>query len=129
MIIRTGIDIIGVVRIQKAAQNSRFLPRILTQNERTYVESKLREENGKKTLPYETIAGLFAAKEAVSKALGTGLLKGIGFADIQIDHENGAPFVVLSQKALKRLAKNHSVAVSIAHDGGFAIANATILEW
>lgn len=127
MTIKTGIDIIRVERIQKASQNSRFLHRILTESEIGYVESKMVDENGKKVLPYETIAGLFAAKEAVSKALGTGLLKGIGFKDIEIGHNNGAPFVILSPHAAKMLSKTYSAAVSIAHDGGFAVANASIL--
>ena len=129
MNIRTGVDIISVERIKKATQNDRFLHRILTESESKYVSSKILEKNGEKLLPYETIAGLFAAKEAVSKALGTGLLKGIGFADIEIRHNVGAPYVILSEKACKKLTKNHSVSVSIAHDGGFAVASANILEW
>ena len=128
MNIRTGVDIIDVKRIEKNAKNPRFLARILNSIELTYVQGKSAQKGATEAQVANTIAGLFAAKEAVSKALQTGLLQGIGFADITIDHKGGAPIVVLSKKAQKLLSTGYSISVSIAHDGGFAIASCTILE-
>ena len=130
MNIRSGIDITAVERIEKNAENPRFLSRILTSVEQKYVQQKREQKGSTKTQIANTIAGIFAAKEAVSKALQTGLLKGIGFADITIDHaEGGAPVVLLSQKAQKLLSAAHKTSISIAHDGGFAVAVCTILEF
>ena len=81
------------------------MARILTKTEQEYVNKKQSQKGSSMLSISNTIAGLFAAKEAVSKALQTGLLQGIGFADITIDHNGGAPIVCLSQKAKKLLSK------------------------
>jgi len=129
MNIRSGIDITSVERIQKDIENPQFLARILTPIEQEYVAQKRAQKGSTNESVASTIAGIFAAKEAVSKALKTGLLRGIGFADISIDHENGAPIVVLSEKAQKLLSPSHKTSVSISHDAGLAIALCTIIEF
>lgn len=129
MTIKTGTDIVQIKRIQKLAKNPAFLKRILTPTEQEYVQKKAERTNVKKMQVFATIAGLFAAKEAVSKALQTGLLKGIGFADITVSHtKTGAPVILLSAKAKKLLNDSHSISISISHDGEYAIATCTILE-
>lgn len=105
--------------------NYRFLDKILTEEEKKYVVSKSDSE-GK--LPFNTICGLFCLKEAVSKAIGIGLLKGIGFKDIEVLHNAfGAPIVKLSEKAEKFLGEYREIGVSISHDGEYATAFAVIV--
>ena len=68
---------------------------------------------------------MFAAKEAVAKALGTGFT-GFGFPDIEIlADEKGRPVVNLYRGAAL-LAEDASVHLSISHDGGLALAFAAI---
>lgn len=120
MITGIGIDIIETDRIRKACQKPRFLERVFTAQER-----ELFEKHGKAT---QMIAGNFAAKEAVSKALGTGIGK-IGWQEIEIlrDH-NGKPYVELHNRAfecLERMPAN-KIWVSITHLRSIAAAQAVI---
>jgi len=70
----------------------------------------------------ESIAGHWAAKEAISKALGCGIGKSLTFHDIIISKDQlGAPKFILTQEAQKRHQIKDS-SLSISHDGGFAIA-------
>jgi len=85
MIYGTGIDIIEIYRIKKAALKSGFLERCFTEREIIFFRER--------QLNAEVIAGSFAAKEAFVKALGTGF-RGIGFLDIEIlRDEKGKPFI------------------------------------
>lgn len=118
MIIGNGVDIIEVERIEKNIQNERFLRKIYTENEIDYL--KLRKLNP------QTAAGLFAAKEAVSKCLGTGFST-FGPSDIEIfKNENGKPHVKLMNNALKISEKNNieRIHLSISHIKDYAIAYA-----
>lgn len=73
-----------------------------------------------------SIAGFWAAKEAISKALGLGISKECGFFDIKIYKlPSKAPSFTLSPHLIKKFEIT-SVSLSIAHDGGFAIAIAMI---
>lgn len=114
-----GVDIVEIDRIEKAvASNPKFLTRLFTDQEQAYIQSK-----GQKA---ETVAGLFAAKEAVSKVLGTGIST-FTWQDIEVDHTpEGQPFVVLHGGARTRgLAVGiNQVLLSIAHCKTYAIANA-----
>lgn len=117
MIIGIGTDIIEIKRIENAVnKNSKFLNRIFTSNEVEYLKSrKLNPQN---------IAGNFAAKEAISKALGTGI-SGIRWEEIEIVREtNGAPLVVLHDKALKysKDKRIKKINISISHSQEYAIA-------
>lgn len=114
-----GIDIIEIKRIEKAIEkHDNFLTRIFCENEILYFKSK-----GNKA---ETVAGLFAAKEAVSKVLGTGI-SGFPWLDIEISHtEFGQPIVILKDQA-KKLADEKSITkimISISHCKTYAVANA-----
>lgn len=121
MIKGVGIDIIEIHRIEKAIKkNAKFIDRILTKKEVAYIR-----ENQK---PDATIAGYFAAKEAVSKALGTGF-RGFTWQDIEIHKdENNRPFVVLHNKAKEQLKimEGSEVWISISHSKKDAVAQAVI---
>ncbi|WIV13453.1 NAD(P)H-hydrate dehydratase [Proteiniborus sp. MB09-C3] len=117
MIKGTGIDIIEIDRIRSAINNNtKFKERIFTKNELNYIESKNNNMN--------TIAGLFAAKEAVSKALGSGI-SGFKWTDIEIYSEtSGKPSIMLLGKA-KELANAKEISnihVSISHNNDSAVA-------
>ena len=119
--IGSGIDIIAIERVQKSIEKTgrSFLERVYTAEEVRYCESR-------KVNAMQSFAGRFAAKEAVAKALGTGIgTKGVSFSDMEIlSDEYGMPCVTLTGNAKKVFdeKKGRSVSVSISHDGGFAIA-------
>ena len=122
MIIGVGIDIIEIRRIKNAIEsNGRFLEKIFTSSELEYLKSR--------NLRPEYVAGRFAAKEAVAKALGTGF-RGFDFKDIEIDRTTlGKPIVILKGKA-KLIAKKegqYNIHLSISHGEDSAVAYA-ILE-
>tara|TARA_Y100000588_G_C13889231_1_gene767933 strand:+ start:132 stop:521 length:390 start_codon:yes stop_codon:yes gene_type:complete len=113
-----GIDIIEISRIKKAVEKSdRFVKRLFTENEIEYFKSK--------NMKVESIAGNFAAKEAVVKALGTGL-RGFKWTDIEVlRDELGKPVVYLHNGA-KELATDrgiNEVMLSISHCKEYAVAN------
>lgn len=121
MILGTGIDIVEIERIEKAASKQSFINRILTQNEKEYWE--------RKGCAAQTLAGLFAAKEAVVKALGTGF-GSIEFKDVEVLHTGeGMPTVKLRGGAAVMAEKLHMthVLLSISHCKLYAVAQA-ILE-
>ncbi len=98
MIIGIGTDLVLVSRIEEvlARQGERFARRILTPDELERYRA-----HGQ---PARYLAKRFAAKEAILKALGTGLAGGMSWQDMQIDNDAlGAPGVVLSGAALARL--------------------------
>ncbi|MRI58843.1 MAG: holo-ACP synthase [Epsilonproteobacteria bacterium] len=113
-----GIDIVSIDRIEKL--HKRFGTKGL---ERFLLPSELQEVNR-----IESIAGYWAAKEAIAKALKCGIGKKLGFKDIEIYKEpSGAPnFRLLNHKEELFLIQDRSL--SITHDGGFAIAAAIILR-
>ena len=74
----------------------------------------------------ESIAGYWAAKEAIAKALGCGIGASLTFHDIIISKNHlGAPKFCLSEKAQQHHSLKHT-SLSISHDGGFAIAVAVV---
>ena len=127
-----GIDIVKISRIAEAMQKDRFLDKILNDIEIKYAskKSKIITKYGFDSVAM-TVAGFFAAKEAVLKAIGVGMSGGFGFKDITIDHnEKGAPIVKLAKELedylTKQKGKSKEIAVSIAHDGEYATAMATL---
>lgn len=114
-----GIDIADVKRIEKIA-NEAFLSRIFCDSERAYIVSRHNSP--------QTITGLFCAKEAVVKALGTGFGNGISFKQIEITHSQlGQPLVTLSGEAAKVLSKlGEKINLSISHTDTQAVAIAQI---
>jgi holo-[acyl-carrier protein] synthase len=122
LILGVGIDIVEIRRIKNAMEsNDRFLERIFSSAELEYLKSR--------NLRPEYVAGRFAAKEAVAKALGTGF-RGFDFKDIEIDRTTlGKPIVILKGKA-KLIAKKegqYNIHLSISHGEDSAVAYA-ILE-
>ena len=114
----SGVDIIQIERIKKIINKneSLFLNKIFTENEIAYLR--------KKNLKAETIAGYFAAKEAASKALGTGF-RGISFKEIEIiKDEFDRPVLNLKEKAKELFVKNgfNATSVSISHEKDYSIA-------
>ena len=118
MIYGIGTDIIEIQRIQKAIQKNSFLQKIFTQHEIQYFHQK-----GNHT---ETLAGIFSAKEAVAKAIGTGF-RGFSPIDIEIYHnEQNKPFIKISPKLqliLNQMGiQNEQFFVSISHCHQYATA-------
>jgi holo-[acyl-carrier protein] synthase len=110
---KIGTDITVVSRIENSLKkfDNKFLDRFLTKEEQEKLSQKI-----------ESIAGYWAAKEAVAKALGCGICADLGFHDIILyKDEKRAPHFRLSEKAQAFHQINGS-SLSIAHDGGFAIA-------
>lgn len=121
MILGIGTDIVKVERIKDIMDRTpKFLNRICDNNEVEYLQGR--------NLRAEFVAGRFAAKEAVAKALGTGFRE-FSFKDIVVEYTTlGKPIVVLKGKA-KLLAKkngNYKVHLSISHEKDIAIAYAVI---
>lgn len=124
MAVSCGVDIVRIDRVAEALKNPRFIFRTYTEEEADYCKSRGR-------LAEESFAGRFAAKEAVSKALGTGLANGVFLTDIEIlNGENGKPEIRLSGGAAERYKNmgGKSMDISISHDGVSAIAFA-VLEY
>ena len=116
-----GIDVVEVERIAAAIERhgEPFLAKLFTSNERTYCE-----HHKKPALHY---AARFAAKEAVSKALGTGIGGQAGWLDLEIIRDpSGAPKLVLSGNAAEFAKQNGitEIQISLTHAREYAAANA-----
>ncbi len=110
-----GIDMVEISRMVSVSEH--FDERVFTAAELCYCAAKHDAAQSK--------AGIYAAKEAVAKALKSGI--SFALTDIEITHEQGgAPKVILHGKAAE-LAGGRRAHVSISHDGGMAIA-ACVLE-
>lgn len=118
-----GVDIIEISRVRNAVtRNPRILERLFTQKELD--DFRMRGSR------METLAGKFAAKEAVVKALGTGL-RGFPWTDLEIlPDELGKPSCIFIRKAADAIVTLNiaSVQISIAHNRTMAIANAMALR-
>lgn len=117
---KTGIDLVEISRFKNIDINI-FIKRFFTKNERDYVNSK----NNKQ----QTIAGIFACKEAVLKAFKLGIGKGIKLTDIEICHIDGAPRINRNEIIEKYLKENNckEIDVNISHSENIAIAICIIL--
>ena len=116
-----GVDIVEIPRFASAMERSgqRFLDRLFLPAEQSYC-SPQRE-------PSRCYAARFAAKEAVSKALGTGIGAALGWCDIEIRRkDSGEPFVVLHGAGAEtaRCLGASSVLLSLSHSEHYAVANA-----
>ena len=119
---RLGTDIIEIERIKKAIDRSeRFRQRVYTEREIAYCESKL-------TGSYQSYAGIYAAKEAFLKALGTGLRYG-SWHDIEVCHDEfGAPSISITgafKKIMQERMYNESI-VSISHCRSYSMSTVII---
>ena len=110
-----GIDLVEIQRIKKSMQNPRFLLRILGPSE--YAQLELRG------FPVQSVAASFSAKEAFSKALGTGF-RGFSLREVELlRSENGRPSFKLSGNALEITQERKIVfQVSVTHTKEYASA-------
>ncbi len=117
-----GTDIVEISRIKKALENESFKLRVYTSRE-------IEELEKKGVNKYSSYAGRFCAKEAISKAFGTGI-KNFNFCDIEIlRDENGKP-IVKTYNNLKKICIDYNVLeiqVSISHSKNYAVANAIVI--
>jgi holo-[acyl-carrier protein] synthase len=103
MILGIGSDLIDIRRVAKVIERhgERFLNRIFTDAERAKAERRAKNEN----MVFATYAKRFAAKEACSKALGTGIRQGVWWRDMGVVNlPGGRPTMQLTGGALARLA-------------------------
>ena len=121
MIVGIGNDIIEIERIEKAISKEGFKNKIYTLRELENIEKR-----GNRT---ETYAGIFSAKEAISKAIGTGVRE-FSLTDLEILNDDlGKPYVVVSEKLdkiLKTKKEDYQIEISISHSKKYATAMAII---
>ena len=122
MIVGIGNDIIEIERVEKAILKEGFKNKVYTQRELENIEKR-----GNRT---ETYAGIFSAKEAISKAIGTGVRE-FSLTDLEILNDDlGKPYVVVSEKLdkiLKIKKEDYQIEISISHSRKYATAMAIIL--
>ena len=121
-ILGIGIDIVEIERIENILKNKkRFLNKTFTDEEIKYFESK--------NFRSETIAGNFSAKEAISKAFGTGI-KNFNFDDIEVLRDKNGKPIVKTYNNLRQMCIDYNVLeiqVSISHSENYAVANAIVI--
>lgn len=116
-----GTDIIEVDRIKANLENKvkgRFSARVFTENEVQYCE-------GRGVSKYQSYAARFAGKEAVSKALGTGIGENAQFNEIEIlNDDKGKPYVILYGKAKKYFESlgAQGISITLSHCKEYAVA-------
>ena len=125
MIIGIGTDIVDTRRIKNIINKygEKFKRRCFSKNEIIRSENRFNTTN--------SYAKRYAAKEACSKALGTGLAKGIFWKDVEVVNDKyGKPFIKLHNNALKRInkitKKDYIIEVSLSDEKNYAIANVII---
>lgn len=123
MIVGVGHDVTDMNRIASLLEGSigkRFIERILTERERELAV----DYRGNRLVHF--VAGRFAAKEAVVKAIGCGIGAKVGFGDIAILRDSsGKPVCVLSSDAWRRLeleSEHMRIHITITHDRSIASA-------
>ena len=120
-----GIDVVEVERVESSMSEfgERFASRVFTEDERAYCESQKR--------PAIHYAARFAAKEAVAKAMGTGIGKDLSWLDMEIRRrDSGEPEVFLTGDG-EKFAQKHNltqIKISLTHAEHYAAANAVVLS-
>ena len=123
-IIGIGTDIVSIKRIENSLKNKNFVKRIFNVNEISRCKN-LKSRNN-------CYAKRFAAKEAFSKALGTGISSGINFKDIVVlNKKSGKPYINLIGNTKKIFDKRYKkkkskISLSIADEKDYAVAFVTI---
>ena len=122
MIVGVGNDIIEIERIEKAISKESFKNKVYTQRELENIEKR-----GDRV---ETYAGIFSAKEAISKAIGTGVRE-FSLTDLEILNDDlGKPYVVVSEKLdkiIKSKKEDYQIEISISHSKKYATAVAMVI--
>ena len=127
MTIAIGTDIVEIERIAQSLsrQGERLVKRVLMPSEQARFHSI---ENTNIKMAF--LAKRWCAKEAVAKALGTGIAKGVGFQQIEIGNDEfGAPFVILHEEALIRLKAigANKALISLSDEQHYALAFCTLV--
>ena len=101
-ILGIGVDLVNNRRIKLASKNKRFIKRIFTKNEINFSKSNFNITN--------YFAKRFAAKEAFSKAIGSGFSKNLNFKDIEVlNDKNGKPYYLISKKISNIIYKKFKI--------------------
>jgi holo-[acyl-carrier protein] synthase len=126
MILGLGSDLIDICRVEKSIERfgDRFLDRIFTETERAKSDTRANRA--------ASYAKRFAAKEACSKALGTGLRRGVFWRDMGVVNlPGGKPTMRLANGALKRLneitPKGHTAVIDLTITDDFPLAQAIVI--
>lgn len=124
-IVGIGLDLVNIARVEAIARRwqDRFLLRVYTEDER--------RASFCRAWPYASLAGRFAAKEAMLKALGTGWSAGVSWQDIQVLNEvGGRPVATVRGRTgvLVQQAGVTRIHVSLSHDGDYAIAEVILTD-
>ncbi len=120
MIEGIGIDIVEIDRMEQTIRSwgDKFYEKIFTEREIAYANSK--------KFPVQHLAGRFAVKEAVAKAISTGWSEGFKWKDVEVENDlRGKPSVILHGR-LKTLLKDSSVLISLSHSQTMVVAMAII---
>ena len=118
MIVSIGIDLVRIDRLQSIAirWEDRFLARVYTQTERDACYAR--------AFPFPALAGRFALKEAMFKALGTGWSAGVAWVEVEVSTDaRGKPIILTSGRVRELLDSKHvsTIHASTSHDGDYAI--------
>lgn len=108
MIKGIGTDLCSIKRMKRAISGKGFMERVFSEGEIEYAQNS--------ACPEEHFAASFAAREALGKALGTGLREVL---NVSVQRINGVPHFVFNRPLLK---EGEKVFLSISHESGFAIA-------
>jgi holo-[acyl-carrier protein] synthase len=120
--IYSGIDLIDTQRIKKTLENNRdgFLKRVCTDSEQTFLKNHGRKE--------EKLAGIFALKEAFSKALGTGIGERLSFQDLEVTYlESGQPKIKYIGSGFSSVKNSWQISCSVSHEGSMLAAVVILL--
>lgn len=118
-----GIDIVSFAEVERLIESERGRNKCFTPVEQNYCNQK--------RMPIESYAARFAAKEAVLKAFGIGILNGLPLNNIEIlNAELGKPQINFSNKVKSYVEENYKfmdIDISLTHSSGVAIAVAVII--
>ncbi len=125
MIVGIGIDLVKIDRLQAIAMRweDRFLTRVYTHAER--------DACFERAMPFPALAGRFALKEAMFKALGTGWSEGISWTEVEVfTNDTGKPMIRTSGQIHKLLTSKEAstIHVTTSHDGNYAIGQVILTK-
>tara|TARA_B100001057_G_scaffold56146_1_gene49798 strand:+ start:433 stop:816 length:384 start_codon:yes stop_codon:yes gene_type:complete len=119
-----GTDIVSIKRIKSSLKNKNFIERIYNYQEVLKCKKAVNQHN--------CYAKRFAAKEAFSKALGTGISNGINFNEITVlNNKSGKPYIKLKGETKKKIIKifkqkKTKISLSLSDERDYAVAFVTI---
>ena len=126
-IIGIGVDIVDNKRINKSIKNKQFITRVFSKKEINQSKKFINKIN--------YFSKRFAAKESLSKAIGTGFRKGLNFKDISIVNDKyGKPYYELKNNVKKLIyskfkVKKIKISLSLADEKKYSIAFSVIHKW